>query len=156
VTSRLAPKLILALALLATVPLKAVELDARPADPWHDHETAAVQMLRSAGYEAEAEWRISARVIKAQSARCELLIRQAYNSNLDAIAVRMPSGWRLSFVYGGEVLPEFPALRVRLDGWRTRTLQKLGFGAVWQPVLGVTASSGCDVGALPWRTARLR
>jgi hypothetical protein len=145
------PKLVLALALAVTVPLKAVKLDTGKQTTSHDLRAATIAFLARHGFEPRTQEEPIGFLIFASSDDCRLQIREAFPQwwFRDSNTARAPKEARLTFVFGGELSSD---IRVAwsLNYYWVRLQQQLGLQANWKAILAVAASHGCFIEALPW------
>jgi len=89
-------------------------------------------------------------VISAHSGDCDLQIREALPHKVDSIKTLAASEGQLAFVFKGEMYPDYPEIKARIDHRWTRLQQMVGLAVGWHPVVAVAASDGCSIRALPW------
>lgn len=112
-----------------------------------------VAFLARAGFESgEANSDVDLFSVSASSGDCQLLVAvlspQGWHS--DVIERLTPPNGRLFVLYDGEIYPNQPVLRTRINDILDRTIWSNISGRVSRPVIGVVASQDCDIGKLRW------
>ncbi len=145
------PKLVLALALALTVPLKAVKLDTGKPTTSDNLRAATIAFLARQGFEPRAQEGSIGFLIFASLGDCRLQIREAFPQwwFRDSNTARVPKESRLTFVFDGEFSSDIP-VAWSLNYYWVRVQQRLGLHVSWNSILAVAATHGCSIEALPW------
>jgi hypothetical protein len=109
--------------------------------------------LARAGFEpGEVSADIDLFSVSASLGDCQVLVAllspQGWHS--DVIESLTPPGGTLFVLYDGNVYASQPVLRTRINDILDRTIWSNLFGQVSRPVIGVVASTDCDVDKLQW------
>jgi len=148
--------IVVALALLVTVPLKLADFSAAKQTLSRNLHQAIVAMLASEGFDIKSGKIFGDFVVDAQHDGCHLQLREATAFNVDAIKNVSKDAW-LTFEYRGEIWETHPTLRaIFLENWN-RLKWHFKIDNSWSPVVSVAAKGACEIGALPWqRIAKIR
>jgi hypothetical protein len=141
----------LAAAIAATVAVKAVTANRVDPATIDNLRGAVVKLLSRERFETQVSNRFGF-VVDAQRDRCRLQVRQTFfeGFNLDANSLNAPKGARILFAYRGELLREYPALRISTARNWHRIMWRLGVDDGWVPPVTIAAIGDCALENLPW------
>jgi hypothetical protein len=114
-------------------------------------QNAVVGMLSRQGFATQASEH-NGIVVDGKRQDCHIQIRETYSAgyNLEANALNAPKGARLVYAYRGELLQQYPTLRVSISTSWHSLMWRLGMDAAWSPAVTVAAVGECQLESLPW------
>ena len=152
----LVPKLVLCGLLILTLSFKVSDGMSQSVSEQQDEmvKTHIAAFLAQHGFQPNRDIVIQYLIgVSGRSGGCQLLIAEAafqgwHRDSLRRLASRED---QFFFFFRGHKYQDQPVSLTRLSGYWNRFLRNLGFNAPVEPVLGIVASSACDLNAMPWR-----